>query len=91
MIETNNNKEEYPILLTAGKDSKLVTVSGSIINKESNSKEFKIIKDDKEYKFRLMNIRNQMFLLMGISFLVTVGVTVYMTVMAAIGSNAKIF
>jgi hypothetical protein len=91
-IETNGDeKEEYPILLTGETDydSETVIDSGTIIYKESNSREFKITKDDKEYKFRLMNIRDQMLIFMTITFLVTVGGTVFLIVMATLKKSTS--
>ena len=91
-IEINgDDKEEYPILLTGETDydSEIVIGSGTTIYKESNSKEFKITKDSKEYKFRLMNIRDQMMTFMSITFVVTVGGTVFMIVMATLKKSTS--
>ncbi len=91
-IETNrDDKEEYPILLTGETDydSETVIDSGAIIYKESNSREFSLTKDGKGYKFRLMNIQNQMLIFMALAFLGTVGVTVFMTVMTTLKKSTS--
>jgi len=88
---SGDEKEVYPILLTGETDydSKMLIEPGTTINKESDSKEFKITKDSNEYKFRLMNIRDQMMIFMAVTFLLTVGGTIFVTVMATLKKSVS--
>jgi hypothetical protein len=83
---SNDKNKEYPILLTGLTDYRLSDLidNGSIIRKSSYSRDFIIIKENKEFEFRLMNLKDQMFILMTIGFIISAGGTIFATVMVTL-------